>query len=119
METTRTDQHAAERGAIRSGWLLALGATLLVVGITVLEVWAMPPRWLLPARQRTVDALHWTRAHWLSAAAITAAATVATALAPPISGWVTGRINSHPLVQIGDRRRQARQRTVMLRRVRY
>jgi hypothetical protein len=42
-----------------------------MAAVTLLEVWAAPPGWLLPAHQRTVAVLHWINQTWLSTPALT------------------------------------------------
>lgn len=113
--TTLTDRRAAERGAARLGWLVALAGIVLVATITVMEVWATPPGWLLPTRQRTVDLQRWVAGHWLNTAAIGAATAIAGVLAPFLIRWLDRR---RPVRTTGQLR-EAQQRAVMLRRVRY
>ena len=94
-------RYARAQGAARLGWLLGVVGILLAVGVVVLEV-SPPP-------------LHWAREHWLNAAAITAAATTALVVAPFIIRWLDRR---RP-VQATGLVRDAQQRAIMLRRVRY
>src|SRR6266536_2203589 len=110
-----TRQRADEQGAAPPGRLLALAALLLTAAVTTLELWAATPGWLLPARQRTVDALHWTKEHWLSATAITTATAVAGVLVPFLIRWLDRR---HPKLTV-EQQRLAQPRLVMLKRVRH
>jgi NACHT domain len=114
MMTSCTDRSGAECGAARTS-LLATLAGILLVAIVVMEVWTTPPDWLLPARQQTVSVLHWIKGNWLSTAAVGTMAAVAGALAPFLIRWLDRR---RPVKPAGEGR-DALQRAVMLRRVRY
>lgn len=109
------DRREAERGAARLAWLACLAGLLVVAAVTILEVWTTPPAWLHPARQQTVGVLHWIKGNWLSTAAIGTMAAVAGVLAPFVIRWLDRR---RP-VQAAGPARDAQQRVVMLRRVRY
>jgi eukaryotic-like serine/threonine-protein kinase len=111
----RRDRRTGGHGNARRISLAAIVGILLAV-ITVLEVWATPPGWLLPARQRTVGVLHWASTSWLGAAAsLSATAAIAGLLVPFLLRWLDRR---HPLSMAGQER-DAQQRAIMLRRVRY
>jgi hypothetical protein len=112
--TTRGDRRASERGVARLMWLVAL-AGILLVSITLLEVSTALPGWLLPARRGMVGALHWVQANWLSTASLGVAAAIAGVLAPFLLRWLDRR---HPIDMVREAR-DAQQRAVMLRRVRY
>jgi len=113
MKTISADQH--QRRASRVSWLLVLAGMILVITLTVLEIWATPPGWLQPARRQTVTLLHWVRVNWLSTTAIGTAAAVAGVLTPFLVRWLDRR---SPIRSAGQAR-EAQQRTVMLQRVRY
>ena len=102
---------AAKRRPI---WVTAI-VVILLAAITVLEVWATPPGWLLPARQRTVGVLHWAGLSWLGAASLSATAAIAGVLTPFLLRWLDRR----HLVSTAVQARDAQQRAIMLRRVRY
>lgn len=55
MRRARTDGRAAEGGAVRLGWLLALAGIVLMT-VVVLAVWATPLGWLLAVRRRALPA---------------------------------------------------------------
>jgi NACHT domain len=116
MRRTDTDRRAAEGGAVRLGWLLALTGILLLLVVVVLEVWATPPGWLLSGRRQTVGMLHWVKANWLSTAALSTAAAVIGVLTPFLLRWLDRR---RPMPATGQTHETQHQRTVMLRRVRY
>jgi hypothetical protein len=115
MKTTFTYGRPARRRKLRLGWLVALAGILLATALTLLELWATPPGWLLPARQQTITILHWAKANWLSTAALGTAAAVAGVLAPFLIRWLDRRSPTQPAAKARD----AQQRAVMLRRVRY
>jgi eukaryotic-like serine/threonine-protein kinase len=112
--TTCGDRRAGERGAARLLWLVALAGMLLAT-ITLLEVSTTLPGWLLPARRRTVDALHWAKVNWLSTASLSVAAAIAGVLMPFLLRWLDRR---RPVDMVREAR-DAQQRAIMLRRVRY
>jgi hypothetical protein len=96
-------------------WVAAI-AVILFAAITILEVWAAPPGWLLPARRRTVGMLHWASTGWLGAAAsLSATAAIIGVLTPFLLRWLDRR---HPASTAGQAQ-DAQQRAIMLRRVRY
>lgn len=115
MRRKCTDRSTAEWGAARLSWLVALAGILLAAAIMVLGVWTTPPGWLLPARERTVSVLDWITANWLNTAAVGTMAAVAGVLAPFLIRWLDRR---RPLQRAAEGR-DALQREVMLRRVRY
>jgi DNA polymerase III delta prime subunit len=110
MMTKCTDRSAAEGGATRLSWLVALAGILLVAVIVVLEDGTQ-----LLARRQMVEALYWVQANWLSTAAVGTMAAVAGVLAPFLIRWLDRR---RPAQTAGEGR-DALQRAVMLRRVRY
>ena len=112
--TTCGDRRTGEGGAARLVWLVVLAGILLAT-IALLEVSTTLPGWLLPARRRTVGVLHWARVNWLSTASLGVAAAIAGVLAPFLLRWLDRR---HP-VDIVREARDAQQRAIMLRRVRY
>jgi eukaryotic-like serine/threonine-protein kinase len=96
-------------------WLAAIAGVLLAA-VTVLELWATPPGWLLPARQWTVGVLHWAGTSWLgTAASLSATAAIAGVLTPLLLRWLDRR----HLVSTARQPQDAQQRAIMLRRVRY
>jgi hypothetical protein len=102
-----------EGGTVRLRWLLILAAVLGT--ITTLELWATVPDWLLPARQLTVGVLNWMKAHWLTAAALSTVAALAGVVAPFVVRWLDRRSPVRTTGQV----QEARQRVIMLQRVRY
>jgi hypothetical protein len=94
-------------------WLTAIAGIVLAM-IVILETWSTPPQWLLPARRQVVGVLHWARASWLGAAWVSASAAVAAVLVPFVLRWLDRR---HPAT--AGPARDAQQRAIMLRRVRY
>jgi hypothetical protein len=102
-------------GKRRPIWVAVI-AVILFAAITVLEVWATPPGWLMPTRRRTVGVLHWASAGWLAAAAsLSATAAVIGVLTPFLLRWLDRRRPA----STARRARDAQQRAIMLRRVRY
>jgi len=81
--------------------------------VIVLEFWKGVPGWLAPARHVVVRVLHWVKEHWLNAAAIAAIGGVAAAIVPFVIRSLDRRGNT-----LTDER-LARERVVMLHRVRY
>jgi len=86
---------------------------VLATAVAIIELWHAPPRWLLPAHRDLGRVLHWMHGHWLNAIAITAAATTAAIAVPFVVRSLDRRS--------GERTREprARERAIMLRRVRY
>jgi eukaryotic-like serine/threonine-protein kinase len=115
MRRARTDRRAAEGGAVRLGWLLAL-AGIVVITVVVLAVWATPPNWFLAVRRDTVSVLHWAKDNWLSTAALSTAAGVIGVLTPFVLRWLDRR---HPAQAPEQAQHSQHPRAVMLRRVRY
>jgi hypothetical protein len=98
-----TRQRAGEQGAARLGWLFAMVGVLVAVVVGGL------------ARHRIGDALSWAKENWLSATAVSTAAAVAGVLAPFVIRWLDRRRPGQAVETTHD----ARQRRVMLQRVRY
>ena len=92
--------------------VLAVGGLLALV-LTVLAVWTTPPAPLLGAHRVVAHLLRWTDAHWLNAVAVGAAGSVMSAVIPLV---LRRRGRRSPRRAAG---RQARERTVILRRVQY
>jgi NACHT domain len=115
MRRARTDRRAAEGGAVRLGWLLALAGIVLIT-VVVLAVWATPPGWFLAVRRDTVSVLHWAKDNWLSTAALSTAAGVIGVLTPFVLRWLDRRHSAQAPEQA---QHSQHPRAVMLRRVRY
>jgi hypothetical protein len=108
------DRHAREHGATRL-LLLVTFAVILVAAITLVEVSDSLPGWLMPLRRQTVDMLRWAKVNWLSTASVGVVAAIAGVLAPFVLRWLDRR---HPMDKATEGR-DAKQRAIMLRRVRY
>jgi hypothetical protein len=92
------------RGARR--WLLV--AVVLVAGVVVLGLWMTPPSWLIEPGKVTLSGLRWAREHLL-------AAGVVLGIAGLVLPLLLRRLERR---EAADEQRRARDREVMLKRVR-
>lgn len=103
------------KGGNRARRWLTLLAVMLVAAATITEPLHAPPGWLLPEQRTEARVLHWLNIHWLNATAIGAVAAMIAALTALIQlpdWWHDRRETERTASQ------QARERAVMLRKVR-
>jgi hypothetical protein len=101
-----------ERGGFKRRWPWCMGAVVLAAA-AIVGLWHAPPGWLLPAHRDLGRVFHWIHDHWLNAVAITAAATTAAIAVPFLVKPLDRRLAER------DREPRARERAIMIRRVRY
>ena len=101
---------AASRGSAGARRALRLAVAVLVVGVTV-GLWATPPAWLAGPRKLTAAALGWAHTHLLTVTVAALAVSIAGLGVP----FVLRRLERREAV---DQQRQARDRQIMLARVR-